>query len=232
VQTRSAHGVSLRKLASNDALVLDPLGTILVRQQTVPLNTTRDIDLYGGAPVSGARRFHVDAVLQAQTQNVAPARNQFAPAQYFALSDDEKLAAPSFEEMDSGVAFGGDGARFDEVIAAPLVYDSLVFDTLPQPASRDPRYTLPVDRLMRHARSGAVARAPLRRTGTARFRVAGAAQAASLVPERFRIVSLDGSTAAPVDAGTESWSEYRAALGRLNRGAANWQMVPAHELAS
>ena len=135
VQTRSAHGVALRKLASNDTLVLDPLGTIVVRQQTVPLNTTRDIDLYGGAPVSGARRFHIGAALQVQSQNVAATRNQFAPAQYFALSDDEKLAAPSFEEMDSGVAFGGDGASFDEVIAAPLIYDSLVFDTLPQPSA-------------------------------------------------------------------------------------------------
>ncbi len=231
VQTRSAHGVALRKLASNDTLVLDPLGTIVVRQQTVPLNTTRDIDLYGGAPVSGARRFHIGATLQAQSQNVAATRNQFAPAQYFALSDDEKLAAPSFEEMDSGVAFGGDGASFDEVIAAPLIYDSLVFDTLPQPSSRDPRYSLPADRLMLHARSGAVARAPIRRTGTARFRVADAPQAASIVPLRFRIMSFDDSMAAPVDAGTQSWSEYRAALGRLNRGAANWQMVPAHELA-
>jgi hypothetical protein len=29
-----------------------------------------------------------------------------------------------------------------------------------------------------------------------------------------------------------TWSEYRAALDQLNRGAANWQMVPAHELAA
>ena len=30
------------------------------------------------------------------------------------MSDDEKLAAPSFEEMDAGVVFGSDGASFDD----------------------------------------------------------------------------------------------------------------------
>jgi hypothetical protein len=230
VQTRSSHGVALRKLASGTPLVMDPLGTLVVRQQIVPLNTSRDIDLYGGAPVSGARRFHLDAALQAQGQHVEAVRGRFSPAQYFAMSDDEKLAAPSFEEMDSGIMFGGDGAGFDEVVPAPLVYDSLVFDTLPQPANRDPRYTMLANQLMGHTRTGSVARAPIRRTGPARFRVPDAPKAAALVTPRFRIVPFDEGTPAPVDPGTQSWSDYRAALAKLNRGAASWQVVPLHEL--
>ncbi len=230
VQTRSAHGVALRKLAASAGLVLDPLGTLVVQQQIVPLNTTRDIDLYGGAPVSGARRFHLDAALQAQGQHVDPVRGRFSPSQYFAMSDDEKLAAPSFEEMDSGIMFGGDGASFDQAVPAPLVYDSLVFDTLPQPTNRDPRYTMVVNQLMLHTRTGSVARAPIRRTGPARFRVPNAPQAATLVAPRFRIVPFDEGAPAPVDPGTQSWSEYRAALAKLNRGAATWQVVPLHEL--
>ena len=102
VQTRSAHGVSLRKLASNDALVLDPLGTILVRQQTVPLNTTRDIDLFGGAPVSGARRFHIGAALQAQSQNVAATRRPVRTGAV--LRDDRRREA-------RGAVVRGDGLR-------------------------------------------------------------------------------------------------------------------------
>ncbi|HEY2818958.1 MAG TPA: DUF6603 domain-containing protein, partial [Casimicrobiaceae bacterium] len=190
VQTRSAHGVALRKLTSTK-LILDPLGMLVVRQQIVPLNTTRDIDLYGGAPVSGARRFHIDAALQAQGQHVDPVRGQFSPAQYFALSDDEKLAAPSFDEMDCGIMFGGDAARFEEVVPAPLIYESLVIDTVPQPANRDPHYTLLANQLMLHTRTGAVARAPLRNTGAARFRVADAPKAAALTSLRFRIVPFD-----------------------------------------
>ncbi len=210
VQTRSSHGVALRKLASGAGLVLDPLGTLVVKQQIVPLNTTRDIDRYGGAPVSGARRFHVDAALQSQGQHVDAIRGQFSPAQYFALSDDEKLAAPSFEEMDCGIMFGGDGASFDEAVPAPLIYDSLVFDTMPQPAERDPRYTMLVNQLMLHTKTGSVARAPIRNTGPARFRVPDAPKAAELVSPRFRIVPLSEGAPAPVDPGTKSWSEYRA----------------------
>ena len=87
-------------------LVLDPLGRLLVKQQVAPLNTARDIDIYGGAPVAGARRFQLAATLQGQAQGVAAVRAQFAPAQFFELSDDEKLAAPSFEEMDAGIVIG------------------------------------------------------------------------------------------------------------------------------
>ena len=232
VQTRGSHGVALRKLGADTPLVLDPLGTLVVKQQIAPLNTTRDVDLYGGAPVSGARRFHLEAALQGQGQHVDAVRGRFSPAQYFAMSDDEKLAAPSFEDLDAGIMFGGEGASFSEVVAAPLIYDSLVFDTVPQPASRDPRYTLPAGQLMGYTRTGAVARAPLRRTGPGRFRVPDAPKAASLVAPKFRIVPFDEGTPAAVDPGTQSWSEYRAALASLNRGAAHWQVVPAFELAS
>ena len=38
-------------------LVLDPLGNLVVKQQIVPLNTSRDLDTFGGAPIAGARRF-------------------------------------------------------------------------------------------------------------------------------------------------------------------------------
>jgi hypothetical protein len=43
---------------------------------------------------------------------------------------------------------------------------------------------------------------------------------------------LTEGAAASVDPGVRTWSEYRAALATLNRGAANWQMVPTHELAA
>ena len=49
--------------AGSRTLVLDPLGNLMVKQQVVPLNTARDIDIFGGAPVAGAAalRGHRDA---------------------------------------------------------------------------------------------------------------------------------------------------------------------------
>ena len=61
------HGVALRSLppaAPTGPIVLDPLGRLMVKQQVVPLNTARDIDTFGGAPVAGARRFALTAALE------------------------------------------------------------------------------------------------------------------------------------------------------------------------
>jgi len=53
-----------------------------------------------------------------------------------------------------------------------------------------------------------------------------------LNPERWTIRSFDEATAATVDPDVKTWSDYRASLARLNRAAANWQMVPTHELVN
>ena len=49
---------------------------------------------------------------------------------------------------------------------------------------------------------------------------------------RWTIMLLTEGAAASVDPQVRTWSEYRAALATLNRAAANWQMVPLHELAA
>ena len=100
-----AHGVALRPLAATagSGAVLDPLGQLVVQQQVVPLNTTRDITTFGGAPVTGDPRFHVTATLNGQAGDIGV--GAFAPARYFAMSDDDKLVAPSFETMDAGLVW-------------------------------------------------------------------------------------------------------------------------------
>src|SRR4029450_7818498 len=87
------HGVVLREQLSASTLVLDPLGNLVVKQQAVPLNARRDIDVFGGAPVAGARRFQVGAALNGRPQTPRFVQDQFAPAQFFSMSDDEKLAS-------------------------------------------------------------------------------------------------------------------------------------------
>jgi hypothetical protein len=232
MQAAAAHGVALKKLAPGDTLVLDPLGLLVVKQQVVPLNTTRDIDLYGGAPVAGARRFTLAATLHGQTQGVAPVRAQFAPSQFFAMSDDDKLAAPSFEEMDAGVVIGAEDVHFDEIIAAPLQYDAIVVDTMPQPSTDPKVYILTAALLMQHTRTGSAARAPIRKAGLARFARPDAPQAATVNTTTWAIVPLTGGDSATVDPATQTWSEYRSSLANLNRASATWQMVPTHELAA
>src|SRR6185369_15446092 len=80
------HGVALRSLAPATAtspIVLDPLGQLSVTQQVVPLNTGRDIEIFGSAPVIGDRRFRVTAAINNTPLDSAPLQASFAPAQFF-----------------------------------------------------------------------------------------------------------------------------------------------------
>ena len=233
------HGVTLRKLAPGTTLVLDPLGNLVVKQQVVPLNTSRDIDAFGGAPIAGARRFELKASLGTVGQDARPVRDAFAPAQFFAMTDDEKLASPSFEDMDAGVLFGSDAVVIDDgaSIFAPLDYETITIDKdgnlIEEEEETATRYTLIAERLFEQVRFSAVAMAPIRTTGVARFRSSGAPAAVAMRIEQYTIASVQEGTVAPATK-IATWTETQAALKQLNRaaaGAPRWQLVPAHEMA-
>lgn len=228
---RLAQGVALRSLPPSAMLVLDPLGQLVVQQQVVPLNTSRDVDMYDGAPVIAPRRFQVQATLNGQAGT--PVTAAFAPARYFVMSDDEKLVAPSFETMDAGLVVGDGAVVFDAaaIVPAPLEYEEITLNPtpLPTPAALL-RYTMPVAALQTQRSSGAAALAPIRRVGYARFRNTAVTPAATVVAFQWHIVAMRDGARADVDPTITTWSEYRSALDTLNRGGARWLMVPAHEL--
>ncbi len=234
-----SHGVALRSLpaAAGAAIVLDPLGRLRVSQLVVPLNTARDIELFGGAPVAGARRFAVTAKLGTTELPRTVHKEAFAPAQFFEMSDDEKLAAPSFESMEAGCVFGEAGVSFDpaQVIPAPLEYQHIPITlegtppVVPPDAAPAPQ-KLTAIQLQIFARSGAAGRAPVRHVGQARFRNDAVEGAARLSPARWTIVPTADAPAVPVEPEVTTYSEYQGVLKTVNRARARWQIVPAHEL--
>jgi hypothetical protein len=195
-----------------DMVLLHPMGALSVRQGVVPLNLSRDIDRVGVAAPSGPRRFAVTRVrLGADEQTTSSLRDLFAPAQYFDMSDDDKLAAPSFEEMDAGVQFGDDDYLFDMASRAksPFDYTDIAIGedgtttVEPEPHRLDGALVLVMVNV------GAAARAPIRRTLSARFQ-------ASTLPETPRLraagwVAVDADRDAP-SAATQTWIEARARL--------------------
>jgi hypothetical protein len=230
--TGAAQGVALRSLstsaASGSALVLDPSGQLILRQQVAPLNTSRDIDTFGGAPIAGPRRFQLTATLNGDAGK--PAAGAFAPTRYFVMSDDDKLAAPSFEDMDAGLVLGDSSPTFDAatIVPAPLEYVSVTLNPPGAASASSATYAMPLDALKAQSSSGAAAKVPVRRVGRARFRNHAAQPAATVNPVQWRIVDVNG-TEATLDPSIRTWSEYRSALNALNRGGARWLMVPAHE---
>jgi len=228
-----AHGVALRRAGAGVAL--DPLGQLMVEQAVAPLNATRPVTTYGGAPVTGASQFAVTGALNSVAGTAVP--GAFAPGRYFTLSDDEKLVSPSFETLDAGIVLGATGVTAGVGVSAPLIYRGLTFDAAPAggtgaaPPPTQTTYSLPVAGLAAQRPSGAAARAQSQQVGRRRFGDAGAAAAAQFRPPEWRLVRVaDGTVSAPVLAGTTSWSEMHATLTTLNRGGAAWQMVQAQEL--
>ena len=157
--------VSLRDAAADDALRVHPLGIPRVRQGVAPLNLTRDIERFGEAPVAGATRFDVSAALiDGESVSRTMIGDDFAPAQFFEMSDEEKLAAPQYEPMDAGVAFGALGSTFDlgSAVASPLDYETKIIDDEAAPDEAPPPYRLSDALLALHARHGAAGRSVLR----------------------------------------------------------------------
>jgi hypothetical protein len=228
------HGVALRAVTADTGTVLDPLGQMVFEQQVVPLNLTRDVDTYGGAPVAGPQRFALTGKLN--DTSATAVQGAFAPARFFVMSDDEKLAAPSFEAMDAGLLLGDASVHYaaDAAEAARLEYDPITLnpDSLPSAPAADTNYQMPAASLAAHVGTGAAAQAPVRQVGRARFRNSALAPVATVTAPQWTIVRNSDGTAAPATSSGSTWSEQRAALNLLNRGGSAWTMVPAHELAA
>lgn len=88
------------------AVLVHPLGAFEVRQHVVPLETV--ISHIGASAVSEPRvNLGGPTVGTVDVAAVSATADRFAPAQFLALTDDEKLSRPAFEDFPSGARFSG-----------------------------------------------------------------------------------------------------------------------------
>lgn len=81
---------------------LNPLGAIIINQSIVPLKT--NIDLFGGTtPAEGERYFEVKPSLQ--TGIVTDSYQNFAPAQFIQMTNEQKLSSKPFDSFPAGIKF-------------------------------------------------------------------------------------------------------------------------------
>ena len=212
--------------------LLHPLGTLTVKQSVVPLNL--DISRFGQAAPAGARRFTITSVSLGgdRTRHLSPVRDFFAPAQFFEMSDDEKLSRPSFEPMDAGVSIGSDATSSSVPIPSDwLEVKAIEFETwildkgknvVREQRSGGPErilYKLSPMLLGKQARFGAAGSSDLRRTGKAKYRTKMGKH--QIEKEGWTIVATDDLTVQPVpgieDGKPTIYSEAAQALRKLKR---------------
>lgn len=210
--------VTLRPTATAGQLDLHPLGTLTVRQSVVPLD--RDISRFGQTTPSGARRFQITSVqigTQTQLHPLPAITEQFAPAQFFELSDADKLSSPSFEPMKAGVHFGSEELAFAENdgLEFTLDYETRVFNLPAQQAQPASNYVLS----SAHFPFGSIGVRAARHTGSAKFSQPG--RAIEVRPTSYVIASTEDLSLQPlpgVAAGTAlTWSEAWQGLRQLRR---------------
>jgi hypothetical protein len=181
--------VSLRQHDAEEMLV-HPLGAALtVRQRIVPLGVT--LETFGSAPLAGMKRFEIERVriAGAAMQDAGAVRDHFAPAQFFRLSEDQKLSRPSFEELDAGRSMRAAAAS---VTAGPVVdtnfgYETIIVDEIAHKLPDE--HPLDAGLVRRLAHLGAAGRAELRQTGAGVF--AGPQQAVDVQDTRYVAVRTE-----------------------------------------
>ena len=117
--------VSVREGATG----LHPLGSVRLAQTAVPLGV--------GLQRVGASRATSQAPVTVTTTVVGgraePVRDMFAAAQYFDLTDDDRLSRPSFVPYESGVVVRGEGWTPGTARAGEVVYEESLGDRAPRP---------------------------------------------------------------------------------------------------
>jgi hypothetical protein len=148
------------------ALVTHPLARLEVHEQIVPLRL--DITRFGAAAPSGARRFDIDAVSIGSSlvpgTSLESVEDDFAPAQFFDLSDEEKLTRPSFERHRAGVRFVFGAVLTRPAIDKHIEYETFYIDTPNGEILNDK--AMPVLTIVKgFAAGGAADRAAIQRAG-------------------------------------------------------------------
>jgi hypothetical protein len=116
--------VTLRQIETNDQqIIAHPFGILTASQKLVPLDIT--ISKFGNQAISGDRHFSIAKVhIGDELVSFQATREEFAPAQFFKQTDEEKLASKDFELYHSGVSIDGAGElKTNYVSEREVVYE-------------------------------------------------------------------------------------------------------------
>ena len=222
--------VALRVVDDKKEFVLHPVGALRITQRAVPLNST--IDLFGSQKPADANRFTL-ASKAAGLAVTRTARESFAPAQFHAMSRNDKLAAPAFAEEDGGVdlSASGDNLRSSLVVRRVVRYEQIIIDTNFKRFAQS--FTAFPGGLFRHFLLGnAAARSPL--SAKLKKQMQPFDDAITTATEGFAVVKTKDN--ALVD-GTTVFGSYHAAkehmeasIGQNPALAGTMQVVPEFEV--
>jgi hypothetical protein len=181
---------------SAPGVLIEPMGSLTLRQTVVPLNRT--IERFGELALDAPTAYTVQSVAVGGVPLSAwsGARDDFAPAQFHQLSDAEKLSRPSFEPMDAGVTLGRAAIEHGTVMGTEVVYETIVIDDPWDGQRAAPPYRPSLTHQLASLEWGAAARSGLRTSGLDKFAPRpGRPPLVDLGDDRFVVVSAEDLSA-------------------------------------
>ena len=212
----------------NGAVVAHPLGLPEVHERIVPLDM--DITRFGAAAPAGATRYTItDWRLGGVAAPQEPVADDFAPAQFLDLSDDEKLARPSYEQHAAGVKMSAGVVKSGTAVAKTLAYETSYIDVPGGAPRTDPVPTPPLAAVLGILALGASGRAQAQ---AAPYWAAG--NPVVVMDPQFVLVGTDTLAAVGIGpAAGASYSEVAAMLAaellRAPGRRGTLQIVATHE---
>jgi hypothetical protein len=226
---RSA-SVTLRALANSDAApVLQPGGALEIAQKVLPLNIA--VQRLGATTPDTPGTFRIVTMnVPGANPSISSIQDEFAPGQFFEMSDAEKLSRPSFAQYDAGVAVGGDLAPNVDYMQSRDVSYEVIYVPEHRPA---PRFQIPNGLAVFSSAGSAVSNSVLSRTRTGPSPLS---TRASLELDRYAVVSSDDlSLHQPgliFDTATAADQVLRSLVAQSPDLGATLQVVPAASVST
>jgi hypothetical protein len=225
--------VATRKIDDASSFFAHPLALIEVHEQVVPLGLT--ITHFGEATPSGATEFSItDFRVGNQSTKYIAVQDDFAPAQFFDLSDNDKLSGPSFERHDAGAVMSGNLVANGTSFAKTIDYESFFINT-PGVVTVDEgvQQPFPWSALPIVMRTGSAALKNISQAGKLRYSAPG--NPIMVAEPVFTLASKSTLTAitTPTAAGTtysDAAAALKSALGASPALSDALQIVASHEL--
>jgi hypothetical protein len=233
---------SLRDQPGLSGPLVDPLGGAEVHQRVCPLN--RRLERFGEVPPKDHDRFDLKAVSpDPKPPSYRLVQDHFAPSQFEALTEADRLSRPGFEKMDAGVSLLPQAIAVGGAIGDTVSFDTTIVDAPDGVTMGDPsylpqssaNYTLPAARQAATLGGSAGGRSPLLNSGEERYAPPPDHEVpAALADEAFLIVERDSlaragdfpnpivGKSAALQALREYLDEHAESRGRLG-------VVPQHE---
>jgi hypothetical protein len=231
--------ISARDVQSAGNVVAHPLARLEVHERTVPLGM--DIARVGGAPLAGVNNFSITGFrIGGSMVPHESVQDDFAPAEFLDMSDDDKLAQPSFERLDAGMRLtsGPTMIKFGASVSKDITYETFFIDDTggePHTDAGTPPHKWSLTDLQAVLGTGSAALSTMMRAGNRRYTAPG--KPIRIAEPAF--VLVDADTLAPTGIGPTSGASYstvRALLNQeLNRVPAQrsrLQIVATHEMVT